>query len=148
MKATSLIRTNVGNFDKKYRDHSPYNLIVPCLQWSEGDNPARTYDKLTGKLNSEIASFTEKYLPSTYIGYADVMYQYAARYGSSRMEYLYENVRAHSDGGTQIGLNYIKWLEWTIDDITAEGAKVKVLVVCTDEEMMIARDTLAIASAQ
>lgn len=112
MKATSLIRTNVGNFDKKYRDHSPYNLIVPCLQWSEGDNPARTYNKLTGKLNSEIASFTEKYLPSTYIGYADVMYQYAARYGSSRMEYLYENVRAHSDGGTQIGLNYIKWLEY------------------------------------
>ncbi|MBO5262481.1 MAG: hypothetical protein J6B45_05485 [Clostridia bacterium] len=112
MKATSLIRTNVGNFDQKYRDYSPYNLIIPCLQWSEGDNPARTYNKLTGKLNAEIASFTEKYLPSTYIGYADVMYQYAARYGSSRMDYLYENVRAHSDGGTQIGLNYIKWLEF------------------------------------
>ena len=35
-----------------------------------------------------------------------------------------------------------------INDLTAEGAKVKVLVICTDEEMMIARDTLAIASAQ
>ena len=35
-----------------------------------------------------------------------------------------------------------------INDITAEGAKVKVLVIATDEEMMIARDTLAIASAQ
>jgi acetate kinase len=35
-----------------------------------------------------------------------------------------------------------------VNDLTAEGAKVKVLVVCTDEEMMIARDTLAIASAQ
>ena len=35
-----------------------------------------------------------------------------------------------------------------INDLTAEGAKVKVLVVCTDEEMMIARDTLAIASAK
>ena len=112
MKATSLIRTNVGNFDYKYKVHHPYNLIVPCLQWSEGDNPARTYNKLTGKLNSEVASFTEKYLPSTYIAYADVMYQYAARYGSSRMEYLYENVRAHSDGGSDIGLNYIKWLEY------------------------------------
>ena len=112
MKATSLIRTNVGNFDEKYKAYSPYNLIVPCLQWSEGDNPARTYNKLTGKLNAEVASFTEKYLPSTYIAYADVMYQYAARYGSSRMDYLYENVRAHSDGGSQIGLNYIKWLEF------------------------------------
>ena len=34
-----------------------------------------------------------------------------------------------------------------INDITAEGAKVKVLVIATDEEMMIARDTLAIATA-
>jgi len=112
LKSTSLIRTNVGNFDNKYREYSPYNLIIPCLQWSEGDNPARTYNKLTGKLNSEIATFTEKYLPTTYVAYADVMYQYAARYGSSKMDYLYENVRTHSDGGSQIGLNYIKWLEF------------------------------------
>ncbi len=34
-----------------------------------------------------------------------------------------------------------------INDISAEGAKVKVLVIATDEEMMIARDTLAIATA-
>ena len=112
MKSTSLIRTNTGNFDRKYKEHSPYNLIVPCLQWSDGDNPARTYDKVTGKLNSTVATFTEKYLPSTYIAYADVMYQYAARYGSSKMGYLYENVRAHSDGGSEVGLNYIKWLEY------------------------------------
>ncbi len=112
LKSTNLIKTNVGNFDKKYKEHAPYNLIVPCLQWSDGDNPARTYNKLTGKLNSEVATFTEKYLPSTYIAYADVMYQYAARYGSSKMAYLYENVRTHSDGGTEIGLNLIKWLEF------------------------------------
>ncbi len=31
-----------------------------------------------------------------------------------------------------------------INDITAEGGRVKVLVVCTDEELMIARDTKAI----
>ncbi|MBQ7225721.1 MAG: hypothetical protein IJX02_03860 [Clostridia bacterium] len=112
LKATSLKQTVVGNFDAKYKNHYQYNLIIPCLQWSEGDNPARTYNRLTNKLNSEVASFTEKYLPSTYIAYADVMYQYAARYGSSRMGYLYENVRAHSDGGNEIGLNYIKWLEY------------------------------------
>ena len=34
-----------------------------------------------------------------------------------------------------------------INDITAEGATTKVLVIATDEEMMIARDTLAIATA-
>ena len=112
LKSTILKKTNVGNFDNKYREYSPYNLIVPCLQWSDGDNPAKTYNRLTGKLNSEVASFTEKYLPSTYIGYADVMYQYAARYGSSKMGYLYDNVRKHSDGGSEIGLNYIKWLEY------------------------------------
>ena len=33
-----------------------------------------------------------------------------------------------------------------INDITAEGAKVKVLVIATDEEMMIARDTAEIVS--
>ena len=112
MKSTTLTRTNLGNFDKKYKDHYMYNLIVPCLQWSDGDNPARTYNKLTGKLNAEVATFTEKYLPSTYIAYADVMYQYAARYGSSKMGYLAENIRAHSDGGSEYGLNYIKWLEY------------------------------------
>ena len=112
LKSTSLTRTVTGNFDKKYRDHAPYNLIVPCLQWSDGDNPARVYDKLTGKLSADVATFTQKYLPSTYVAYADVMYQYAARYGSSKMGYLYENVRTHSDGGSEIGLNYIKWLEY------------------------------------
>ena len=112
LKSTVFIKTVVGNFDKKYKEHAPYNLIIPCLQWGDGDNPARTYNKLTGKLNSEVATFTEKYLPSTYIGYADLVYQYAARYGSSRMGYLYENVRVHSDGGTEIGLNLIKWLEF------------------------------------
>ena len=110
-KATNLIKTNVGNFDSFYKDHSPYNLIVPCLQWSDGDNPARTYNALTGKLNAEVASFTEKYLPTTYIAYADSVYQFAARYGSSKMGYLYDNVREHSDGGDKIGLNYIKWIE-------------------------------------
>ncbi len=34
-----------------------------------------------------------------------------------------------------------------INDITAEGAKVKVLVIATNEELMIARDTAAIVSA-
>ena len=34
-----------------------------------------------------------------------------------------------------------------INDLTAEGATTKVLVIATDEEMMIARDTLAIATA-
>ena len=34
-----------------------------------------------------------------------------------------------------------------INDITAEGARVKVLVIATNEELMIARDTAAIVSA-
>ncbi len=38
--------------------------------------------------------------------------------------------------------NKIRGLE--INDITAEGSRVKVLVVCTNEELMIARDTKAI----
>ena len=42
--------------------------------------------------------------------------------------------------------NKLRGLE--INDLTAEGAQVKVLVICTNEELMIARDTAAIASAQ
>ena len=34
-----------------------------------------------------------------------------------------------------------------VNDITAEGARVKVLVIATNEELMIARDTAAIVSA-
>lgn len=111
-KATTLIKTNVGNFDKKYADHYLYNLVVPCLQWNDDSNPARVYDKLTGKLSATVASFTQKYLPSTYIAYADLMFQYAARYGSTKVGYLYDVVREHSDGGDKVGLNYIKWLEF------------------------------------
>ena len=38
--------------------------------------------------------------------------------------------------------NAVRGLE--INDISAEGSRVKVLVVCTNEELMIARDTKAI----
>ena len=110
-KSTTLIRTATGDYDHKYKTHHPYNLIIPCLQWNNDSNPARVYDKLTGKLSSNVASFTQKYLPETYIAFADVAFQYAARYGNSKMGYLYDVVREHSDGGTQIGLNYIKWIE-------------------------------------
>ena len=34
-----------------------------------------------------------------------------------------------------------------INDITGEGSRVKVLVVCTNEELMIARDTKALVEA-
>ncbi|HIW53339.1 MAG TPA: acetate kinase, partial [Candidatus Ruthenibacterium merdigallinarum] len=35
-----------------------------------------------------------------------------------------------------------------INDISAEGSRVKVLVVCTNEELMIARDTKALVEAR
>ena len=110
-KSTLLTRTNLGNFDDLYEKHSKQNLIVPCIQWNDDTNPAKTYNPLTGKLNSTNASWEEKYLPSTYIAFADNVYQFAARYGSSKMGYLYDTVRAHSDGGDRIGLNYLKWIE-------------------------------------
>ena len=49
--------------------------------------------------------------------------------------------------GIAIDLERNKLRGMDINDLTAEGATTKVLVIATDEEMMIARDTLAIATA-
>ncbi len=113
-KAVNLVNTVVGNFDAAYKTYSEAGfLVIPCLQWNEGSSPARLYDDFEGKLSGTIASWEEKYLPSTYAAYADLIYQYSARYGSSKMGYLVENMIAHSDAvpGTTAGRGYIQWIE-------------------------------------
>ncbi len=114
-KSTTLINTVVGNFDAQYKKYSDAGfLVVPCLQWNEASSPARVYNEYDGKLSSTVATWEEKYLPQTYVAYADLIYQYAARYGSSKMGYITENMIAHSDAPSataQAGLNYIQWIE-------------------------------------
>ncbi|MBQ8546281.1 MAG: hypothetical protein IJ437_05020 [Clostridia bacterium] len=113
-KAVNLGNTVVGNFDSAYKTYSEAGfLVIPCLQWNEASSPARVYDEFEGKLSGTIASWEEKYLPSTYAAYADLIYQYAARYGSSKMGYLVENMIVHSDAvpGTEAGRGYIEWIE-------------------------------------
>lgn len=115
-KATLLSNTVVGNFDtlyKQYCDAKNNLLIIPCLQWNEASSPARVYNYETGKLSNTIASWDEKYDPQTYAAMADCIYQYVARYGSSKMGYLVDNVILHSDApaGATAGRGYIKWIE-------------------------------------
>ncbi len=114
-KAAKFVNTVVGNFDRAYKDYSEAGLLViPCLQWNEQSAPARLYDEFENKLSNEIASWEEKYLPSTYAAYADLIYQYAARYGSSKMGYLVENILTHSDAtfdNCEVGRGYIEWIE-------------------------------------
>ena len=113
-KAVNLVSTVVGNFDSAYKTYSEAGfLVVPCLQWNEQSAPARIYDEFEGKLSTTVASWEEKYLPENYAAYADLIYQYAARYGSSKMGYLVENMIAHSDAtpGATAGRGYIQWIE-------------------------------------
>ena len=49
--------------------------------------------------------------------------------------------------GISIGAEKNKLRGLDINDITGEGSRVKVLVVCTNEELMIARDTKALVEA-
>ncbi|MBQ7907192.1 MAG: hypothetical protein IJ309_04370 [Clostridia bacterium] len=113
-KSTKLANTVVGNFDTAYAEYSAADLlIIPCLQWNDGSSPARRYDYEEGKLSTTIATWDEKYDPQSYAAIADLLYQYSARYGSSKMGYLLENALIHSDlpsGGT-IGRDQIKWIE-------------------------------------
>lgn len=115
-KAAKFVNTVVGNFDQAYKDYSEAGLlVVPCLQWNEQSMPARLYDSFENKLSNTIATWEEKYLPSTWAAYADLMYQYAARYGSSKMGYLVENILVHSDATSdncEVGRGYIQWLEF------------------------------------
>ena len=113
-KAVSLANTVVGDFDSAYKRYSEAGfLVIPCLQWNESSSPARVYDELEGKLSGTIATWEEKYLPQNYAAYADLIYQYSARYGSSKMGYLVENMIAHSDAvpGATAGRGYIEWIE-------------------------------------
>ena len=114
-KAAKFVNTVVGNFDQAYKEYSEAGLlIIPCLQWNEQSMPARLYDSFENKLSNTIASWEEKYLPSTWAAYADLIYQYAARYGSSKMGYLVENILIHSDAtpdNCEVGRGYIEWIE-------------------------------------
>ena len=115
-KASKFVNTVVGNFDQAYKEYSEAGLLViPCLQWNEQSMPARVYNELENKLSNEIASWEEKYLPENWAAYADAMYQYAARYGSSKMGYLVENILLRSDAtpdNCEVGRGYIEWLEF------------------------------------
>ena len=114
-KAAKFGNTVVGNFDEAYKVYSEAGLlIIPCLQWNEQSAPSRLYDEFENKLSTQIASWEEKYLPSTWAAYADLIYQYAARYGSSKMGYLVENILVHSDAtpdNCEVGRGYIQWVE-------------------------------------
>lgn len=110
-KATTISTSFMGTYDWNYGTRYKDLIIIPCLQWDEGSNPARNFNRITGKLSGEIASEEDKFLPETYAAYADVAYQYAARYGSSRMGYLLDAVQTHSMGVSYVGLNYLKWIE-------------------------------------
>ena len=113
-KAANFKNTVVGNFDSAYEIYSEAGfLVIPCLQWNEQSAPGRVYDEFEGKLSTEVASWEEKYLPENYAAYADLIYQYAARYGSSKMGYLVENMIAHSDAvpGATAGRGQIQWIE-------------------------------------
>ncbi len=110
-KPTTVAKSSMADFDKNYGSTYKDLIVIPCLQWNEGSNPARYYDRLKGKLSAEIASEESKFLPETYAAYADVAYQYAARYGSCRMGYLLDAVSAHSMGTPKAGLNYLQWIE-------------------------------------
>lgn len=110
-RATVVANSSMADFDRNYGVRYAFLEIIPCLQWNEGSNPARLYNRMTGKLSAEIASEEDKFKPETYAAYADVAYQYAARYGSARMGYLYDAVKAHSAGTPRVGLNYLNWIE-------------------------------------
>ena len=110
-KATTVGASSMADFDWNYTNKYNFLTIIPCLQWNESTNPARLYDRINNRLSAEIASEADKFKPETYAAYADVAYQYAARYGSSRMGYLFDNVKAHSMGTPKVGLNCLKWIE-------------------------------------
>ncbi len=110
--STTIANSSMGEYDKNYGKTYADLIIIPCLQWNEGSNPARYYDRIKGQLDiSQIASEADKFKPETYAAYADVAYQYAARYGSSKMGYLFEAVSLHSGGTPKVGLNYLQWIE-------------------------------------
>ena len=103
-----------GVADLHYSKWSAAGLtVIPCLQWKSGDadEVAHVYDKTTGKLNSAVASYEEKFLPSTYLAYADLMFNYAARYGSNKEKKLQNVILSRIAASKRVGMGYIEWIE-------------------------------------
>lgn len=91
-----------------------YLNVVPCLQWKAGDKDevAHVYDPSTGKLKTDIASYSEKFDPETYIGYAAFVFNYAARYGSNASDALAKVIEKRTSlDDAKVGTECITWIE-------------------------------------
>lgn len=110
-------RTPHGIADDFYMTWSDPDImglnVIPCLQWraGSGDEVAHVYDPSTGKLKSDLASYEEKLNPETYLGYAFLAFNYAARYGSNASSALESMISNGVSGIAKVGQNYITWVE-------------------------------------
>ncbi len=114
-KTATSFMSDLGNFDSLYLSYSQAGLnVIPCIQWSEADEIATIFSKGTdGKIVSRLATEEERFLASSYQKYADNMFAFAGRYGSTRTPELVEVLKKHvvltTEAGT--GRGYITWLE-------------------------------------
>ena len=111
---------NMGNFDSAYKSYFEAGInVIPCFQWALVDTYSVSYRVNDEKLPIQdgngkyiMSTFWERFDPHTYFGYADAMFSFSARYGSSSSAALLNTVAPHiSDRENVVGLGYIKWIE-------------------------------------
>ncbi len=107
----------MGNFDSEYSRYSREGInVIPCFQW-DVKNSSMSYkvDKNGYPVKSgnvfQRASFLERFDPNTYFQYADAMFSFAARYGSSSASWLSDAVREHTKNSVRVGLGCVTWIE-------------------------------------
>ena len=113
---SNIFLSQMGNFDSKYKEYNEAGiLVVPCIQWA--NNIARKVDSngLPVKENGAFveAGYFEKFDPNVYFLYADNMFAFAGRYGSTSSTQLLNILRKHTASATSAtGAGTIKWLEF------------------------------------
>ncbi len=115
--ANRFIDGNMGNFDAQYKSYNAAGInVIPCIQWS--GNIGRKVDdnglpiKNTDGTFAE-ASYFEKFDPDVYFLYADNMFCFAARFGSTTSTDLLSIYRKHcSNANDAVGVGSLTWLEF------------------------------------
>ena len=110
---------SVWNFDEYYKNlYNAGITIMPCIQ---GTSKA-IVPNMTSRNQKPIVEGADSLKPESYAEHASTMFQYAARYGSKKVDN--NKLLLASDQEKISGLGYIKYYEnWNEPDKTWEGEK-------------------------
>ena len=112
-KTASRFSGDMGNFDAQYQAYSQKGInVIPCIQWSANDHISSVFElDADGKVVRRDAVGDERYDPNSYQTYADNMFSFAGRFGTTKSDELKAILTKHNVRPIYIGRGTVTWLE-------------------------------------